>query len=202
MAPTDFGVFIQLAATVGARRGTLVALRWKDVDLGRGTITFSRAIADSGAGEVEKGTKAERPYTVALGSATLQVLTEHQGRSLGQALSVGVALDGDSFVFSDDGGVSHWSLSWPSHASGIYSSKAGVLGLRLHDLRHCAASQMLMGGIPVSVVAERLGCTEGNVLRTYRHFIPGADRHAADLMDRLLAGEKIAGPREGGFVTS
>ena len=166
------------------------------------TITFSRAIVDSGAGEVEKGTKAERPYTVALGSATPQGLTEHRGRSLDRALSVGVALDGDSFVFSDDGGVSHWNLGWPSHAWGIYSSKAGVLGLRLHDLRHCAASQMLMAGIPASVVAERLGCTEGNALRTYRHFIPGADRHAADLMDRLLAGENVAAPREGGFVTS
>jgi hypothetical protein len=27
------------------------------------------------------------------------------------------------------------------------------------------------------------------VLRTYRHFIPGSDRHAADLMDRLLGEE-------------
>jgi hypothetical protein len=51
---------------------------------------------------------------------------------------------------------------------------------------------MLMNGIPVSVVAERLGCTEANVLRTYRHFIPGSDRHAADLMDRLLGGQEDA----------
>lgn len=59
--------------------------------------------------------------------------------------------------------------------------------LRLHDLRHVAASQMLMAGVPVSVVAERLGCTEADVLRTYRHFIPGSDQQAAELMDRLLS---------------
>jgi len=60
--------------------------------------------------------------------------------------------------------------------------------MRLHDLRHTAASQMLMAGVPISVVAERLGCTEGNILGTYRHYIPGSDHQAADLMDRLLRG--------------
>jgi hypothetical protein len=55
---------------------------------------------------------------------------------------------------------------------------------------------MLMAGVPISVVAERLGCTEGNILRNYRHFIPGADHDAAVLMDRLLAGRSnIAGGR-------
>ena len=135
---------------------------------------------------MEKGTKAERPYVVTLGTATVAVLREHRIRASEQALAIGSPLAPESFVFSDDGGGSHWNLGWPSHAWGIYSTKAGVPGLRLHDLRHCAASQMLMNGIPVSVVAERLGCTEANVLRTYRHFIPGSDRHAAELMDRLL----------------
>lgn len=192
VARKDFAAYVQLAATIGARRGTLVALRWRDVDLERATITFSRAIAESAQGEVEKGTKAERPYAITLGSATGAVLAEHRLRSAERALAVGIPLGPDSFVFSDDGSVSHWNLGWPSHAWAKYSAKAGVSGLRLHDLRHCAASQMLMGGIPISVVAERLGCTEGNVLRTYRHYIPGADRHAADLMDRLLEGEHDA----------
>jgi len=47
---------------------------------------------------------------------------------------------------------------------------------------------MLMAGIPISIVAERLGCTEANILRTYRHFIPGSDREAAILMDQMLSG--------------
>jgi integrase len=59
---------------------------------------------------------------------------------------------------------------------------------RLHDLRHTAASQMLMAGVPISIVAERLGCTEANILRTYRHLIPGSDRDAAAIMDEMLSG--------------
>lgn len=183
----EFATFVQLAATVGARRGTLAALRWRDVDLERRTITFSRSIAESAEGTVEKGTKADRAYTVTLGPATAQVLAQHRRRAAEVALAVGRPFDRECFVFSDDGGTTHWNLSWPSHAWQHYSEKAGLPHWRLHDLRHTAASQMLMAGIPISVVAERLGCTEANILRTYRHFVPGSDGAAAELMDRLLA---------------
>ncbi len=71
VATADFAVFVQLAVTVGTRRGTLVALRWRDMDLDRKTATFSRSIAESRDGPVEKGTKADRPYTVSLGSSTV-----------------------------------------------------------------------------------------------------------------------------------
>ena len=90
--------------------------------------------------------------------------------------------------------MSHWSLAWPSHAWQRFSARAGIAHVRLHDLRHTAASQMLMAGVPISVVAERLGCTEGNILRTYRHFIPGSDHEAAELMDRLMRGTSISRP--------
>jgi integrase len=147
-ATPAFAAFLQLAATLGARRGTLLALRWGDIDMRRATITFSRAIAESTEGPVEKGTKAERPYTVSLGPDTKRVLAEHRLRSAEQALAVGNPFGRTSFVFSDDGGVSHWSLAWPSHGWAMYSQRAGVRGLRLHDLRHTAASQMLMAGCP------------------------------------------------------
>jgi integrase len=187
-APLDFAAYIQLAATIGARRGTLVALRWGSVDLSGRLITFSRSIAESADGLVEKGTKAERPYVVSIGKANVEVLQAHRERSVERAEVVGVELDSDSFVFSDDGGVNYWNLSWPTHAWQRYAGKVGLNGVRLHDLRHTAASQMLMAGIPLSMVAERLGCTEMNVLRNYRHFIPASDRQAADLMERALAG--------------
>lgn len=188
VAEPSYSAYVQLAATVGARRGTLVALRWGAVDLDKGTATFTTAIAESEHGEVEKGTKADRPYVVSLGPTTVGVLRGHRSRGAEQAATIGVELEHESFVFSDDGGLSHWNLSWPTHAWRKYSEKAGIPRVRLHDLRHTAASQMLMGGVPISVVAERLGCTEANILRTYRHFIPGSDRDAAAMMDRLLAG--------------
>jgi integrase len=116
----------------------------------------------------------------------MAVLAAHRERCGEAAKSVGIELVASSFVFSDDGGASHWNLSWPSHGWRWFADKAGLKGVRLHDLRHTAASHMLMAGIPISIVAERLGCTEANVLRTYRHFVPAADREAAQLMERLF----------------
>ncbi|MGH9075492.1 MAG: tyrosine-type recombinase/integrase, partial [Acidimicrobiales bacterium] len=145
VATPEFAAFVQLAATVGARRGTLVALRWGDVHLDRATITFSRSIAQSVDGQVEKGTKADRSYTVALGQATTAVLSEHRRRAVETALSVGVPLGPETFVFSDDGGSAHWSLAWPSHAWLRYSRRAGVIHLRLHDLRHGLSAYLSCG---------------------------------------------------------
>ena len=79
---------------------------------------------------------------------TCAVLGEHLARVTDRARTVGVEFDGETFVFSDDGGRSHWNLSWPSHAWRRYSSKAGVRGFHLHHLRRTAASEMLMADVP------------------------------------------------------
>ena len=73
----EYATFIQLAATVGARRGTLVALRWGDVDLGRAIVTLPCSIAQSEDGTVEKGTKLDRTYSVTLGPDTKEMLAVH-----------------------------------------------------------------------------------------------------------------------------
>ncbi len=46
----DFAMYVRLAATTGARRSQLIALRWTDVDLDGGTITFARAVVHGGLG--------------------------------------------------------------------------------------------------------------------------------------------------------
>jgi hypothetical protein len=47
IAGPALSMFIQLEATVGSRRGSMVVLRWKNIDLAGGRITFERSIAES-----------------------------------------------------------------------------------------------------------------------------------------------------------
>ena len=57
----EFGVFLRLAASTGARRGELCALRWSDIDLAAGTVTIGRSLVDSAdGGYVEKDAKRTR----------------------------------------------------------------------------------------------------------------------------------------------
>lgn len=66
---------------------------------------------------------------------------------------------------------------------------AGLDGVRLHDLRHLAATQGLALGGDVRTVAGRLGhANPTETLRTYAHFLPVADRDLADRLGQLLDG--------------
>ena len=57
-------LMVHLAASTGARRGELAALRWSDVDMTAGTIRITRSVAQSPNGEVEKGTKTAKSKRV------------------------------------------------------------------------------------------------------------------------------------------
>lgn len=59
--------------------------------------------------------------------------------------------------------------------------------IRFHNLRHTAATLMLLGSVPVKVVSERLGHASGAItLSIYAHVLPRMQKDAAAVMDRLL----------------
>jgi integrase len=71
---------------------------------------------------------------------------------------------------------------------------AGVPDIRVHDLRHTAASLLLREGVPVKQISERLGHASTRItLDLYAHLLPDAHDMAADAMSRILAGEKGTG---------
>lgn len=58
--------------------------------------------------------------------------------------------------------------------------KAGLTGIRFHDLRHTHATLMLKQGIHPKIVQERLGHANISVtLDTYSHVLPGLQEAAA-----------------------
>jgi integrase len=59
--------------------------------------------------------------------------------------------------------------------------------LRFHDLRHTAATLLLLQGIHPKIVAEMLGhSTISITLDTYSHVLPDMQRDASAALDRLL----------------
>ena len=60
-------------------------------------------------------------------------------------------------------------------------------GLRLHDLRHTHATQLLSQGVHPKIVSERLGhATVAITLDTYSHVLPGMQEEAAQKIDAAL----------------
>jgi integrase len=56
----------------------------------------------------------------------------------------------------------------------------------LHILRHTAASLALTAGVPVHIVAARLGDDPKTVLSTYAHLLPSSDEVAAERVAAAL----------------
>jgi integrase len=189
-AQTDpaLAAFLTLAAATGARRSELLALRWKDVDLERRVLTVERAIVHGPDGLVEKDTKTHQGRKVSLDNATALLLDRYRAQLHEQAERLDTELVADSLVFSNHGdGVTPWFPDSITRAFRRTCRRAGLNGVRLHDLRHYVATQLLAGGVDVRTVAGRLGHRDAaTTLNVYAHFLEEADRGAADLLARRL----------------
>ena len=179
-----FHLFLVLAATTGARRGELLALRWTDVDLVANTVSFQRSLVEGAAGPVLAPTKTRRSHRVALDQATAGTLDAFHDDEVSRGRG-----SRDQFVFAADlSGARPWL---PNHATKLfirYRNEAGLPRFRLHDLRHFMATQMLDAGVPVAVVAGRLAHARASTtLNVYAHVVPGGDRLAAEVLRSRLA---------------
>jgi integrase len=66
---------------------------------------------------------------------------------------------------------------------------AGVKPIKFHGLRHTCATLLLAAGVPVQVVAQRLGHAQVSMtLEVYAHALPDMQRDAAAKLGALLAG--------------
>jgi integrase len=74
--------------------------------------------------------------------------------------------------------------------------KAGVPGVRLHDLRHACASYALANGADIKTVQQYLRHARVTTTQLYLHAIEEVPRGAADAMDDVIAG--LRATRQGG----
>ncbi len=181
-------MFIVLAASTGGRRGELLALRWTDVDLDRRVLSIERGLVLAGDGILEQGTKTHQSRRLALDEATVQLLKAHREQMVDAANALGCVLGSSAFVFSESAdGTEPLRPDSTSRAFSALCDRAGIEGVRLHDLRHYVATRMLAAGVDVRTVAGRLGHRNASTtLNTYSHFLPEADRDAADSLGKLF----------------
>ncbi len=179
---------LMLGALTGMRRGELCALRWSDVDLERGELEVSRSVIVIPGGLAEKTTKTDRFRPVALDEVGVALLGQYRARADEWASDAGAALAEDAFVFSPL--VDCTTPFRPDNVTSFFIRIRDGLGfkeVRLHDLRHFTATQLIGAGVDVRTVAGRLGHSDPSLtLRVYSHVIEERDRAAAAVIGRVL----------------
>jgi len=192
----DWGTFVWLAMTTGARRGELCALRWQHVDLDRRVVTLRRGITQDEDGAREKDTKTHQRRHIALDPETAAVLTEHRQRCLTRAGALGLELPQHAFVFSASPDGSGHLL--PSSVSQRYRRLTERLGINttLHKLRHYSATELIAAGVDIRTVAGRLGHAGGGAttLRVYSAWISESDQRAATSLLARMPTRPAAAP--------
>jgi len=176
----------RLAATTGMRRAELAGLTWRCLDLENGRLSVEQQLLPTRGGVSfgpPKSSLSRR--TIALDEETVRVLQGHRETQKLERTLAGDAYADRDLVFADElGGPVH-----PQRLTQRFGERRKAAGLTtgtLHVLRHTCATLALTAGVPVHIVAARLGDDPKTVLGTYAHLLPRSDEVAAERLAALL----------------
>jgi integrase len=172
--------FLTVSAALGARRGEVLALRWRDIVDGRATI--ARSLTQIKDVVSFKDTKTEDIRVIGLGAEALAALETHRKQQSEFRVKFGPKYRTDlDLIFCNPDGTPLKPDSVSATVSMLFR-RLGIpkaKGNALHLLRHTLASHMLAGGVPLPAVSARLGHSDmQTTLRIYGHMIPGQDDEA------------------------
>jgi integrase len=131
-----FQDFFMLTLFIGARKHTMLSMRYKDIDL---TLARWRLSEDE--------TKNGEVNVYTLSDAALNILKRRALRN--EALA-----DPSEFVFPGSGAVGH--LADPKKSFGRIKRRMGVYDIRIHDLRRTLASYMAINNCSLPIIGMAL----------------------------------------------
>jgi integrase len=199
-----FHVLWTVLATTGMRRGEVLGLRWRDVDLDRGRITVRRsAVPVRVHGEhgmiTEGPPKSGKPRVVAIDPATVAALKAwKRDRGLIQLTFA----QPDAIVFGNlEGkhvGPERVTRNFGEAVDRCRKEHPELPVITLHGLRHTHVSVLLSSGVPVKTVSARVGHSTPLVtMSVYAHLLEGDDEAAAGMFASLVSAPQVSAEYHG-----
>jgi integrase len=189
---------ILLAVTTGLRRGELLALKWRNVDLALGVLTVVETLEETKEG----GLRFKTPKTegsrrsVTLPGFTAEELKRDKVRQAEKLLGLGVRQDAETLVCGRYDGSPRSPRAFTKEftvfmealrAKGRVGSQIDIPRVTFHGLRHSHATQLLRSGIHPKIAQERLGhSTIAVTLDLYSHVSKSMQDEAAQQVDKAL----------------
>jgi integrase len=161
-------VFSMLLFT-GARRGSVVGMRWEDIDLGAAIWTIPARVA-----------KNKTATPIPLTEPALRLLRQQLERSAGE-----------SWVFPSPIGAGH--LVGLPKAWARVLLRAGIKNLRIHDIRRSVGTAMARTGASPHLIATGLGHRS---IASARAYVRLAGEDARQALSDAVASLTTASPRD------
>jgi len=142
---------VMLAVTTGARRGTLLGLKWKDVDLDRGEAFIQR-------------TKNGEPFVLILMNDVVSELKKFRGKGIAE-----------EYVFCGQNPhkPANFNSAWNRALidARLENTKETPADEKLvfHSLRHTHASWLAQQGAPLLAIADSMGHKSLSMTKRYSH---------------------------------
>jgi integrase len=176
-----------LIALRGLRWGEACGLRWEDLDLDYAELRVVRQVQRRAGKVVQSEPKsAAGNRMLALDHTTVTALRQHRHRQLQEGLAAGARWREGGWVFTYPNG----RPVAPDSLTRLFAKLVTCSGLppiRLHDLRHGAASLALSAGAELKVVSAMLGHSSIQLTAdTYTSVLPDTAHKAAEDTAALL----------------
>lgn len=189
--PIHWRLFVSLAVTTGLRRGELLGLEWKHVDLEKGIINVQQSVSITKAGipHVKEPKTKNAIRKVSIPASLLSDLKGFYESRLRDREDFGNSWQGGEyfFVFSHPKGKA-FHHERPYLWFRDFLKKNKLRYIRFHDLRHTSATILINQGVHAKIISERLGHGNiGTTMNIYGHALQSADRAAADKFDSLFS---------------
>lgn len=187
-------ILITLALTTGMRRGELLGLDWKHINMDEGTIDVKQTLSFTKS----KGYEIKEPKTkssrrrIELPASLITDLKAYKSKCNEERLACASLWQGGEnfFVFNSWNGkpLNPYSLkTWWTR----FSKRHNIRYINFHALRHTSATLLLNQGLHAKIIQARLGHANiTTTLNIYTHALREADQAAAGIFDKMLKASK------------
>ena len=181
-----------LVAHRGLRRGEACGQRWIDTHLDAGSMdVFNQLVQYGWETGMDTPKTDDSAASVALDGDTVLILRAHRKRQDAEREAAGIKWVESGLVFTQEDGKPLHPADVTEHFKYL-ARQAGLPPIRLHDLRHGAATIALAAGVEMKVVQHML--RHASITTTsdlYTNVLPELARTAAEAMAKMIPRAKI-----------
>src|SRR6266498_4487873 len=189
---------VLLALATGMRRGEILALRWKNVDLERGTVRVVESLEQTKLGIRFKAPKNDRHRAITLPAYAVEELRGLKRQQAEELLALGIRQSGETLACGRADGEPLQPQSLTHQYTRLIGRVKDLPRVRFHDLRHSHATQLLKDGVHPKIAQERLGhASIATTLDLYSHVTESMQMDAAQRLDAAfqLAKARLKGSK-------